>query len=307
VRSYNKSIVKLDHAQAHRVLRLTADYLFRQVDTDESQDIRNRVTKLSNIEALYFYRYSSAMQRELFKGYDERRNLSIAPTRSMNANYALTLKAIESVVSADSQLDFVPASTDGDAQTTQMLGAALFTVTEGKSYVDSHEDLALKWQEALVAFAQNKQLSVFELDTSDESLQSEIYSSARSSSREAVTQQACWWGQVTCTISTQWNGSTRRGICYPWQTVCKAADGHDRVSNQSCEWGDCDYRLYFATPTGTWNGIESYTAAGDCVADDTASRFYSAPYVYTLHGYGRVSSCGINSGWYLTAIMYLAP
>jgi hypothetical protein len=103
----------------------------------------------------------------------------------------------------------------------------------------------------------------------------------------------CVPGKVSCNVIA-FQSTAIGGSC---ATGCISATSSDRLSNESCEWGACDYRVRFPTASLRTN-IDGKTAAADCVVlyyNGLLSR-YASSQMDVLVGIGGPAFCYIFSG-----------
>lgn len=116
---------------------------------------------------------------------------------------------------------------------------------------------------------------------------------------------ACPIGQVSCSTFSVNASTVYRATC---GTTCLSASGFDRASNEECELGACDYRVWFYGRSSAISGIHGTTGAMNCLAQKAPhGRVYSINRTEVSFGFGDTTTCLIFSGGALVSNMRLTP
>jgi hypothetical protein len=114
---------------------------------------------------------------------------------------------------------------------------------------------------------------------------------------DAAPLAVCLPGYDICTVATDFQDT---GLHYnACQGGCIRGAAYDRISNERCELGACDYRVWYATGSVRANRVDGMTAAADCVVNSwptLLNSYVSTGYTRVLYGWGHTSACGIYTG-----------
>ena len=105
----------------------------------------------------------------------------------------------------------------------------------------------------------------------------------------------CLPGYDFCTVAAFDENGFKYNAC---QGGCITGNGFDRVSNEGCELGACDYRVWYPTGAIRANRVDGTTPAASCVVNSwpTLLNSYLGGYTRVLYGWGHTTACGVFSG-----------